>query len=296
VQDALNIHAPSTRRWSTRSGAPACSIARSATRSVRCSGTRSAAASARPRPVGGAQAGVRSRARDRAFVPEEYWNIFARLAGRSRPSSKPSCSRRRRHDQGPQRGRVEARLATSRAPRGPSRRSRRRSASARRAAVHHQQAAADGALPGQEDDDARAAAVRGRHRDPGLDRRPHHLHATDSVRVADEALTAVRDYIKTRSATSSCRRSRTSTSRRPTRRTRTKRSVRRRSSTIPRRSSSTSRRISTRSTADLEPLRRSQMPPATFDETTVDVAAGELPVPRQGHRPEVRRLDGRPTA
>ena len=34
----------------------------------------------------------------------------------------------------------------------------------------------------------------------------------------------------------------------------------------------------------------SQMPPATFDETTVDIAAGELPVPRQGHGAEVRRL------
>ena len=36
----------------------------------------------------------------------------------------------------------------------------------------------------------------------------------------------------------------------------------------------------------------SQMPPATFDETTVDITAGGLHVPRQGHRAEVRRLDG----
>ena len=47
----------------------------------------------------------------------------------------------------------------------------------RRAAVHHEQAAADGALPGQEDDDAGAAALRGRHRNSRADRRPHHLHA-----------------------------------------------------------------------------------------------------------------------
>ena len=37
----------------------------------------------------------------------------------------------------------------------------------------------------------------------------------------------------------------------------------------------------------------SQMPPATFDETTVDVEAVEVPVPRQGFGAEVRRLDGR---
>ena len=34
------------------------------------------------------------------------------------------------------------------------------------------------------------------------------------------------------------------------------------------------------------------MPPATFDETTVDITAGDYIVPRQGHRAEVRRLDG----
>ncbi len=36
----------------------------------------------------------------------------------------------------------------------------------------------------------------------------------------------------------------------------------------------------------------SQMPPATFDETTVDIDAGDVPVPRQGLGAEVRRLDG----
>ena len=36
----------------------------------------------------------------------------------------------------------------------------------------------------------------------------------------------------------------------------------------------------------------SQMPPATFDETTVDITAARLSVPRQGHGAEVRRLDG----
>ena len=36
----------------------------------------------------------------------------------------------------------------------------------------------------------------------------------------------------------------------------------------------------------------SQMMPATFDETTVDVDVGRLPVPGQGHGAEVRGLDG----
>ena len=34
------------------------------------------------------------------------------------------------------------------------------------------------------------------------------------------------------------------------------------------------------------------MPPATFDETTVDITAGGLHLPREGHGAEVRRLDG----
>ena len=117
---------------------------------------------------------------------------------------------------------------------------------------------------------------------------------TDSTRVADQALTDVREYIGQKlRARLSCPRSRTSTRRRPMRRTRTKRSGRRRCSTT---------RTSVRAhlTPDQYYLYRliwnrfvaSQMPPATFDETTVDVDAADVPVPRQGLGAEVRRLDG----
>ena len=127
-----------------------------------------------------------------AFVPEEYWNIFARLAGRSARVRRQAAEEERRDDQGRQRGH-------SRSGAG---RSRRRDVdclvghdqgaeAARATAVHHQQAAADRALPGQEDDDARAAAVRrasscrlGRRRPIGLIT----YMRTDSVRVSDEAL------------------------------------------------------------------------------------------------------------
>ena len=44
IQEALSIRARSTRRWSTRSARGASSIGSSATRSARCSGTRSGAA------------------------------------------------------------------------------------------------------------------------------------------------------------------------------------------------------------------------------------------------------------
>ena len=117
---------------------------------------------------------------------------------------------------------------------------------------------------------------------------------TDSMRVSDQALTEVREFIGTTVRSGlSCRRSRTSTRRRRTRRTRTKRSVRPRCST-------TRRAVRAHLTPDQFYLYRliwnrfvaSQMPPATFDETTVDIAAGRLSVPRQGLGAEVRRLDG----
>ena len=97
-----------------------------------------------------------------AFVPEEYWNLFARLAGPQPPEfdAKLLEEGRRRH-QGRQRGRVEGDPRRPRARRAGSSSSvttkeRKRNAVA---AVHHEQAAADGALPGQEDDDAGAAAL-----------------------------------------------------------------------------------------------------------------------------------------
>ena len=97
---------------------------------------------------------------------------------------------------------------------------------------------------------------------------------TDSTRVAEQALTDVREYIGRSSGPTTCPRSRTSTRRRRTRRTRTKRSGRPRCST-------TRKRSAPQLTPDQYYLYRliwnrfvaSQMPPATFDETTVDMTA-----------------------
>jgi DNA topoisomerase-1 len=80
-----------------------------------------------------------------AFVPEEYWNLTARLAGPVPPEfdarllkkdgANIKVGRRQRHDQGAE--------------------------EERRSSFHHEQAAAGLALPGEEDDDDRAAALRG---------------------------------------------------------------------------------------------------------------------------------------
>jgi DNA topoisomerase-1 len=98
-----------------------------------------------------------------AFVPEEYWNIFARLAGPQPPEFEAKLLKRGGetikvvmdrvvgHDQGTK--------------------------ASRAAAVHHQQTAADVALSGEEDDDGRPAALRGRHRHSEPGRRTDHLHA-----------------------------------------------------------------------------------------------------------------------
>ena len=186
-----------------------------------------------------------------AFVPEEYWNIFARLAGPQPPEFEAKLLKR---------GGEAIKVVNEEQSKRRPRRSRRRvvdrvvghdqGAEAQRAgAVHHQQAAAGGALPGEEDDDDRPAALRGRHRHPEPRRRPDHLHAYRlGARRGRSADRASATTSRRRSATSSCRRSRTSTSRRRMRRMRTRRSGRPRWSTIPKRSSRTSRPISTRST------------------------------------------------
>ena len=101
------------------------------------------------------------------FVPVEYWHVFARLAGPQPPEFEAKLLKKSGETI------TVSNEAESKAVLdGLERRGvdglvgRHQGAQAqRRAAVHHEQAAADGALPGQEDDDARAAAVRGRHRD-----------------------------------------------------------------------------------------------------------------------------------
>ena len=136
-----------------------------------------------------------------AFVPEEYWNVFARLAGPQPPEFEAKLLKKGGDDdQGRQRGAVE----------GDPRRSRARvvdrlvghdqgTQAQRGAAVHHEQAAADGALPGQEDDDAGAAALRRRHRDAGA--RPAASSPTCApTRCAcrTKRVVAVREHIKAR--------------------------------------------------------------------------------------------------
>ena len=99
-----------------------------------------------------------------AFVPEEYWNITARLAGPVPPEFDA---------QAPQEGTAPtSRSATRRKPNavladlkqaqlGRQLGHHEGAQEERGAALHHEQAAAGVALPGQEDDDDRAAALRG---------------------------------------------------------------------------------------------------------------------------------------
>ena len=116
------------------------------------------------------------------FVPEEYWHLFASLAGPQPPEFEAKLVKKRRRDhQGRQRAAVEGRAAR------PRRRDLRRlvgrdqrAQAQRGAAVHHQQAAADRALPGEADDaDCPAAVRRRRAAGPGRRRagRPHYLYA-----------------------------------------------------------------------------------------------------------------------
>ena len=175
-----------------------------------------------------------------AFVPEEYWNLTARLAGPVPPefdakllkkdganikvgneaeSERRSCAdlksgalgRRLGHDQGAQEERGSA--------------------------LHHEQAAAGVALPGQEDDDDRAAALR-RRGAAGRRARSVSSPTCAPTRRACRSRRSTKcgSSSPARSAPTTCRRSRTSTRRSRTRRTRTRRSARPRCSTTPTRS------------------------------------------------------------
>ena len=215
-----------------------------------------------------------------AFVPEEYWNLFARLAGPQPPEFDAKLLKKDGEtDQGRQRGTSRTRSSpTSRARRwivsSVTTKERKRNAAA---AVHHEQAAADGALPGQEDDDARAAALRRGIELPGeLTGGLITYMRTDSVRVADEALADVREYIKatfgadylpekpnvykTKSDAQDAHEAI-----RPTSLQHDPETVR---PYLTPDQYSLYRLIWNRFVA-------SQMPPATFDETTVDIAAGD---------------------
>ncbi len=95
------------------------------------------------------------------FVPEEYWHLFASLAGRAASRLRSQARQaRRRKPQDHQRAGVEGRAARSRGRHlcGVVGRDERAQAQ-RRAPVHHQQAAADRSLPGEADDADCPAAV-----------------------------------------------------------------------------------------------------------------------------------------
>ena len=173
-----------------------------------------------------------------AFVPEEYWNVSARLAGPVPPEfdAKLAQEGRRRHP-GRQRGAVER---GARRPRsgdvGSSRRSRPRSASGtprrpsspascsrpsrfpvKKTMMVAQQLYEGIELPG---DDGAVGLIT--------------YMRTDSVRVSEQALDdGARAHRRDVRRRLPARRSRTSTRPRRTRRTRTKRSARRRCSTDP---------------------------------------------------------------
>ena len=115
---------------------------------------------------------------------------------------------------------------------------------------------------------------------------------TDSVRVSDDAVTAVREYIKGRSATIICPKSRMSTRRSRTRRMRTRRFVRRRSSTIRRRSAVPHARSVLALPPDLEPVRGLADAAGDVRRDHRRHHRGVVPVPRQRHRAEVCRVDG----
>ena len=124
--------------------------------------------------------------------------------------------------------------------------------------------------------------------------RPHHLHANRlGARVRRSARRRSASTSGRRSATTTCPRSRTSTRRRPTRRTRTKRFGRRRCSTIRKRCRPYLTPGSVLALpADLESLRRVADDAGDVRRNDGRRHGRRLPVPRQGHRAEVRRLDG----
>ena len=136
----------------------------------------------RPRAVGRAEAGLRPRARDRGVrargVLERHRAARRRRCRRS-STRKLAQEGRRERSRSATRPKSNAVLADLEAARRGSSSSvtTKERKKQRRAAVHHEQAAAGVALPGQEDDDDRAAAVRRRRAARRRTGRPHHLHA-----------------------------------------------------------------------------------------------------------------------
>ena len=164
----------------------------------------------------------------------------------------------------------------------------------RRASVHHEQAAAGGALPRQEDDDDRAAAVR-RHRAAGRRARSASSPTCEPTRCACPTRRS-----RTCAATSARSSARSSCRSKPNV-YKTKADAQDAHEAIrPTSMQYDPESVRAQLTPDRYYLYRliwnrfvaSQMPPATFDETTVDIHGRRLPVPRQGIGAQVRRLAG----
>ena len=141
--------------------------------------------SAGPRAVGGAALICEREREIKAFVPEEYWTVAGPPRGRgSRPSSRPSSSKKRRQERrdrqrraGRRRSARDLETADLRRPEGRARERRRNPVPP----FITSQAAAGGLqeapLLGQEDDAGGAAPLRGHRARRRRQRRPDHLHA-----------------------------------------------------------------------------------------------------------------------
>ena len=173
----------------------------------------------------------------RAFVPEEYWTVEARLeAGQPPPFVRPAGRGRRQEGRSQGASGSRPRRASTRSSRGLDRRGVDRHQGREEgappppdAALHHLAPAAGGVaqarLPAVAHDAHRAAALRGRRAGRRGRGRSHHLHAhrLDS-RLGRGDRRGARVHRRSATAPTTCRRSRTSTARRRTPRTPTKRS------------------------------------------------------------------------
>ena len=241
-----------------------------------------------------------------AFVPREYWTITARLASarqrqRCRSCSRPSWSR-----------------STAPKPRSPTGRPRRRSSAAvqdaqwRVRSVKERETRRNPAAPFTTSTLQQEASRKLKFRVRKTMQiaqalyegdRPRHSEGTqglitymrtDSTRIADSAREAAREFIDRRATASRSSARSASTGCARARKTRTKRSAR--PSVVPH-----PRHAGRRPQARRARLYRliwerfvaSQMAPALFDQTTVDIDVGDVYVPGDRERAEVRRLHPR---
>ena len=172
--------------------------------------------SAGPRAVGGAQAHLRPRARDRSVRRRKSTGTSRRGWPVRMPPEFDARLVRKGDAAAKVRNEAEAKAVLADLERATfvvSSVTHEGAEEARGPAVHHEQAAAGVALPGQEDDDGRAAAVR-RHRAAGRGGggRSHHLHANRlGARGRPGARRSARPHPARSSATRTCPSSRIAT-------------------------------------------------------------------------------------